>query len=197
MKEVSVYQIRETALGTGRAVFSVQQLSNLIGKSRAVSTVYLSRLVKKGLASRLMKGKISFVEDDFVIATQLLEPSYVSLDSALLMHGIIKQVPNMVECVTTKNSVRYKELGIVYHKLPGSMFSGYRRESKGSSYFFLAEPEKAFIDGIYLNFYSMDDIVEHLDRLDLEEMRKMACALRVRGAIKINAVIGSLIKGNY
>src|SRR3989344_748626 len=105
MKQLSLYKIRDLSLESGRAVFSVQQLSNLIGKSRAVATVYSNRLVRKGLAFRVLKGKISFIDDDFIVATQLIEPSYISLDSALLFHGIITQVPKSVECVTTKNSL--------------------------------------------------------------------------------------------
>ena len=42
----------------------MQQLSNLTGKPKAVCTVYASRLVKKGLAERLLKGKISFEKED-------------------------------------------------------------------------------------------------------------------------------------
>ena len=107
MKKLSLYRIKELGLGSGRAVFSVQQFSNLIGKPRAIATVYMARLVDNKMAERLLRGKISFVEDDFVIATQMVEPSYISLDSALLFSGIKKQITSSVECVTTKNSIFY------------------------------------------------------------------------------------------
>ncbi|PJA19896.1 MAG: hypothetical protein COX63_01195, partial [Candidatus Diapherotrites archaeon CG_4_10_14_0_2_um_filter_31_5] len=115
---MSLYQIRDIALESGRAVFSMQQLSNLIGKPKQVCTVYASRLVKKGLAVRLLKGKISFEKDEFIIASQLIEPSYISLGSALLFHGITKQIQKSIECVTAKNSLRFKKIGVVYHKIP-------------------------------------------------------------------------------
>ncbi len=197
MKELSLYSIRDMALETGRAVFSVQQLSNLTGRSKEVSRVYLSRLVIKGLARRLLEGKISFVEDDFVIATQLIEPSYISLDSALLAHGVINQVPKYIECVTTLNSIRYRSLGIRYHKIPGAMLSGFKREGKGSSYIFLAEAEKAFIDGIYLNIYSEKTIAEHLDAVNVQRMHEIADGLNVRGAERIKKVIESLARSSY
>ena len=190
IKRLQLYQIRDLALASNRAVFSVQQLSNLIGKPRAISTVYLSRLVKKKLATRVMKGNISFVDDPFVIATQLVEPSYVSLDSALLFHGIIQQVPKAVECVTSKNSLRYERLGIIYHKIPEKLFFGYQRHTKSGSYVFVAEPEKAVVDGIYLNKYGKKELKELMPKLNPVRLKALAKEFDGRGSRKINAVIG-------
>ncbi len=172
-----------------RAVYSVQQLSNLIGKPRAVSTVYLSRLVKKKLAIRVMKGTISFVDDPFVIATQLVEPSYISLDSALLFHRLTQQVPNRIECVTSKNSMRYESIGVTYHKIPEALFFGYRRHSKANSYVFVAEPEKAIIDGIYLNLYENKDLDELVPKVNGTRLLELANRFGGRGSKKILAMI--------
>jgi predicted transcriptional regulator of viral defense system len=170
-------------------VYSVQQLSNLIGKPRAISTVYLSRLVKKKLATRVMKGMVSFVDDPFVIATQLVEPSYVSLDSALLFHGLIQQVPKEIECVTSKNSLRYEDIGAVYHKIAEGLFFGYKRHNKANSYVFVAEPEKAIIDGIYLNLYGRGDLDELMPKVNHLKLLELANRFDGRGSRKIRAVI--------
>ncbi|MEW6295045.1 MAG: hypothetical protein AB1467_01975 [Candidatus Diapherotrites archaeon] len=184
MKELSLYRIRDLAWSSGRSVFSVQQLANLIGKSKAISTVYSSRLVEKGLAVRVLKGVISFENDSHVIATQLVEPSYVSLDSALLFHGIIKQIPRNIECVTPKNSLKYEGLGIVYHKIPSSLFFGYRKHLKGKSYVFVAEPGKAFVDGFYLNLYAKKDLIEYSEKLDFSKVKGLLKAFKGRAAKK-------------
>ncbi len=186
---MQLYQIRDLALASNRAVFSVQQLSNLISKPRAISTVYLSRLVKKKLAIKVMKGNISFVDDPFVIATQLVEPSYVSLDSALLFHEIIQQVPKAVECVTSKNSLRYERMGIIYHKIPERLFFGYQRYAKSRSYVFVAEPEKAVVDGIYLNEYGKAELKELMPKLNLIRLRVLAKDFSGRGSKKIKTMI--------
>ena len=186
---MQLYQIRDLALASNRAVFSVQQLSNLISKRRAISTVYSSRLVKKKLAIRVMKGTISFVDDPFVIATQLVEPSYVSLDSALLFHEIIQQVPKAVECVTSKNSLRYEKMGITYHKIPKRLFFGYQRHTKSGSYVFVAEPEKAVIDGIYLGKYSKTELKELVPKLNRIRLKALAKDFSGRGSKKIKAMI--------
>lgn len=199
MKNSSLYAIRDKALSSGRAVFSVQQLSNLIGRKRSVATVYLSRFVKNKMAKRVKKGKIAFTDDDFVIATQLVEPSYISLDSALLYYGIIKQVTRNVECVTTRNSFNYKNLGIRYHKIPKSLFFGYTIQKRGSSYVFMAEPEKALLDGLYLNLYSKRELMLNLKQMELINIVRLTALLsqfKGRGSKKLHKVISSSIKTN-
>jgi len=189
MKELSLYQIRDLALESGRAVFSVQQLSNLIGKPRAVSTVYASRLVQKGLAVRVLRGKISFEEDEFIIATQLIEPSYISLGSALRFNGITSQVQKDIECVTTKNSLKFKKLGIVYHKIPGSLLYGFKKHSKGKSYVLIAEPEKAVLDGLYLNIYSKKDLLEFREKINMQKLREHSKKFKGKGSKKIKRLV--------
>ncbi len=189
MKGLSLYRIRDMALESGRAVFSMQQLSNLTGKPKAVCTVYASRLVKEGLAVRVLKGKISFEKDEFIIATQLVEPSYVSLGSALLFHGITAQVQKSIECVTPKNSLRFRELGIVYHKIPGSLLYGFRKHSKGKSYVMVAEPEKAVLDALYLNIFSEKNLQEISKKISMRRLEKLLKKFNGRGKKKLERMI--------
>lgn len=199
MKNSSLYSVRDKALASGRAVFSVQQLANLIGRKRAVATVYLSRLVKNKIAKRVKKGKIAFTDDDFVIATQLVEPSYISLDSAFLYYGMTKQITRSVECVTTKNSLDYRSLGIKYHKIPKGLFFGYIMEKRGGSYVFVAEPEKALIDGLYLNLYSKKEVIEQMrgmKPINILRLKTLLDRFNGRGSKKLRKVISSSIKTN-
>ena len=96
-KELSLYKIRDMALNSGVGVFNAQELSNLINKKKSVALVYMNRLIKNGLAIRLKNGKISFNKDDFIIASQLVFPSYISLNSALLYHKITYQIPEYLD----------------------------------------------------------------------------------------------------
>ncbi len=106
---MNIYQIRELALKSGRAVYTAQQLANLINKPKSIATVYLQRLVRKGLAKKILRGRITFSEDDAVIAAQLIEPSYISFYSALAFHNLVKQVPRNTECATTKKKLQENE----------------------------------------------------------------------------------------
>lgn len=166
MKKLNIYEIRETAKKMGRAIYSVQQLANLVSKPKKIAKVYAMRLVRKGLAKKILRGKISFTEDEHIIASQLIEPSYISLFSALLFHQLIKQVPQHIHCVTTTNSRNYEALGIIYHKIPKILFYGYKRYRRDFSYIMVADPEKALIDAIYLNLISKDTADEIKPNLD-------------------------------
>lgn len=167
---MELYKIKEAALKTRRAVYTAQQLAGLIGKPRAVATVYLSRMVAKGLARRLLRGYVTFVDDEYVIASQLMEPSYISATSALNFHALIQQVPARIECVSTRNSRNYKNLGISYHRIPPELFFGYERHAKGDSYILMADPEKALIDSVYLNLIARDAARELLDKVDRKKI---------------------------
>ncbi len=163
---MNLYEIREKALKSGRAVFSVQQLANLISSSKLTAKVYASRLVHKKLARRLIRGKIAFTNEDYVVATQLIEPSYISLYSALLMHQLIQQVPANIECVTPKLTRRLPGVGVNYHRIPSSLFFGFERVKVDRDYYFLATPEKALIDGLYLRAYSISTAAELMKKIN-------------------------------
>jgi predicted transcriptional regulator of viral defense system len=142
-------------------------------------------LVNKEIAKRLLQGKITFIDDDQIIASQLIEPSYISLRSALLFHSMIKQVPQNIECVTPRNSRFHKELGIAYHKIPPALFFGYDRLQKGDSYIFMADPEKALIDSVYLNKISKSMIPEIAENIDKNKLTKYIKRFKGRGKKKL------------
>jgi len=136
-----------------------------------------------------MKGTISFVDDPFVIATQIVEPSYVSLNSAMLFHGLIQQVPKAIECVTSRNTLKHRNIGAVYHKISEGLFFGYKRYSKANSYVFVAEPEKAVIDGIYLNLYGKKELEEFMPKLNRSRLLQLTKEFNGRGSKKIRSMI--------
>ncbi len=185
IKQLNLYKIREKAQYSGREVYSIQQLANLAERPKTIAKVYASRLVKKGLAKRLLRGKIAFTDDDYIIATQLIEPSYISLSSALLFHGLIQQVPVEVECVSTRNSFRFPKLGITYHKIPPSLFFGYEKHRKGNSYIFVAESEKALIDAVYLGKLNKTSAQVLLKKVDKRKVIQYLKRFKGRGKKKL------------
>ncbi|HRS42732.1 MAG TPA: hypothetical protein P5530_02565 [Candidatus Diapherotrites archaeon] len=169
---MNLYEIKELAKKSGKAVYSTRQLSNLISKDKLSTAVYVSRLIKGKFAKKLQKGTISFTDNDFVIATQLYEPAYVSLDSALLFHNLITQVPKDIDCITTINSKYFKSHNIYYHKISPKLFFGFKKYKLDNSYAFIAEPEKATLDGLYYNKYSIADLEEWLSKLNYTRLKK-------------------------
>jgi len=145
-----VYEIRNRALDSRRSVFDYGQLSILAEVPRDQARVYASRLIRKGLAERVVEGVVTFSQDPFVVATQLLEPSYASLTSALYLRGAISQVPATVECVTPLKSMTLESPRIRYHRLVPGLFFGYERMERNGGYVFAATAEKAVLDLVYL-----------------------------------------------
>ncbi len=106
------------------------------------------------------------------MATQLVEPSYISMTSALYLRELILQAPSSVECVTTRSTRRILE--IEYHKIHPKLFFGYEREERGQSYIFLATPEKAVLDMVYLGLVYPLIMQEVLPRLDKDKLLRYA-----------------------
>jgi len=152
----NLYEIKDRVLGGKRLVLDPLQLSNLALIPREHAKVYAGRIVKKGFAHKLTKGVLSFTEDPFIIASQLIEPSYISFLGALYLQGMIQQIPTIVECVTPRNSLRLERLKIEYHKVRPALFFGYERMERYGGYIFVARPAKAVIDLVYFGLYPGD-----------------------------------------
>jgi predicted transcriptional regulator of viral defense system len=168
----SIYEFRDRALGSPRRVFGYAQLALLFGVDKKFVKVYVHRMVKKGLARRLIEGRVAFTEDPFVVATQLVEPSYISLTTALHLRGLIQQVPTVPECVTTRGTRRFDD--VVYRRINPKLFFGYTQEERGGSYVFLAEPEKAVLDLAYYGALYPLVVEEVVPALDLGRFREYA-----------------------
>ena len=186
MKELRLFEIRDKALESGRSVYSTQQLASLIKKPKAQTTVYVKRLIDKKMAVKVRKGTIAFENDEAIIASQLIEPSYISLQTALLFQGIIQQVTKDIECVTTRNSFNLKKLGIKYHKIPSKLFNNYKKIQKGKSYIMLAEPEKALFDGLYLNIFNKKDLMELKQKINQKKLKEL---IEIQGSNKLKKMI--------
>lgn len=153
-------------------MFDYTQLARFLGLERVSVKVYVHRMVKKGLARRLAEGRVAFTEDPFIIATQLVEPSYISHTAALHLHGLVDQVPALLECVTTRGTRRFDD--VVYRKIKPGLFFGYTREERGGSYFFLAYPEKAVLDLAYYGALYPLITEEVVPRLNPDRLREYA-----------------------
>jgi predicted transcriptional regulator of viral defense system len=175
---MKIYEIRDHALSSGRLVYSTRQLAKLVGVPDSHAKVYAYRLVQKGMAWRLSRGSISFTHDTFIIASQLIKPSYVSMHSALYLRGLIDQVPSIVEAVTTKRPAWLRELGIRYRKISGKLFFGYERLARANSYVFVATPEKAVLDTVYFGGSPDPSVLNQLDKEKILEISEAFLGLR-------------------
>ncbi len=132
----------------GIVVFSSKDAARVIGKPPGYTRLFLSRLAKRGKILRIERGKYCLRSaSDLEAASNLAFPSYVSFLSALAFHGLTTQIPVQVQvaCQKQKKGVEFGNVRIDFIKLKRAAFFGFRRF--GNS--FVAEPEKAVIDGLY------------------------------------------------
>ncbi|MDP2971324.1 MAG: type IV toxin-antitoxin system AbiEi family antitoxin domain-containing protein [Deltaproteobacteria bacterium] len=140
-----------------RPIFTTHELISLSGKSASAVTQALNYLVKQGLLIKVYRGV--WVEADQKISPYSLAPFlkpknrvYVSFLSALHLHGIVEQIPQVITLASTAHSASLRTaLGVFHlHRIAPDFFAGFDWY-RGEGNFLIAEPEKALVDCLYLS----------------------------------------------
>jgi predicted transcriptional regulator of viral defense system len=114
----------------------------------------LGRLAESGLVTSVRHGAwwIGDGLDPYRLPEFLTnpQPSYVSVHSALYLHGVIEQIPAMVYVVTLARTQRIRTTAGTFslHHLAPEVFGGYEEGPTGVK---LATVEKALFDFAYLS----------------------------------------------
>lgn len=140
---------REKLLEKGISVFSIRDTARITGKPLSYCKVFLNRWEKKKRISRIERGKYCLPEADLLeVASNLVFPCYASFLTALSFHGLTTQIPFEVQiaCLKQKKPVEFGNARIVFVKLKRKALFGYKRVKNA----FVAEPEKAVVDALYL-----------------------------------------------
>jgi predicted transcriptional regulator of viral defense system len=144
-----------TTLGSMDAPgFTTRQAAARLRVANAHASVLLARLAAAGHLVRLRRGV--WAEPGGVDPLALPElltapfPAYVSLQSALYLHGMISQMPVVTYAVTLARTRRFvTPFGVVsLHHVQPSFFFGFEDAAGPGAR--LATPEKALVDFLYL-----------------------------------------------
>lgn len=133
-------------------------MASLWGLAQASARVRASRDTKNGKLLRVKRDLYLLPEtwqamgeaDFFRLANLIQTPSYVSLTTALSYQGLTTQVPSAV--IESMNPVRSYEIPVQetrfrYYYCRSEFYFGFYREKD----FFIAKPEKALLDALYLS----------------------------------------------
>lgn len=139
-----------------RLVFTTRELSAIMGVSLSSATQSLNRLEEKGVVKRVMRGVWAMASDrrfsPFMLVQYLsaYHRCYVSFVSALHIHGIINQIPQVITVASTSHTRKVKTPAGVYlvHQIEPYFFDGFDWHESGN--FLIASPEKAFVDCLYI-----------------------------------------------
>ncbi len=168
------YEIVETLRRSRKAVFTAKDIAKITGLNGSQVYVLISRLYKKRMIFKPMKGFISLSQDPFIISSQLYPASYISFITALYLHGKIQQVIDLIFIVTPRKRRQIKvcEMDVQFVTLRRAMIFGYKKERKENSYVVIADVEKAIIDCLYLPRYCrLADIFDILEEGDVDIRR--------------------------
>ncbi len=141
--------------------FFGSDLAEIFSLSPETMRNQLSRWKKKGLLLELKRGlytlsnaerQTNFSKE--TAAANIYQPSYISLESALSLYKLIPEKTPAVTSITTKKTKTFhNQEGIfIYRHLKTTLYFGFVQKKDEFGYpFFLAEPEKALLDYLYLN----------------------------------------------
>lgn len=148
---------------SGNPFFELGELRSLASGSDSQLKNQLSQWVEQGKLVRLKRGKYllsspyrNFTPSTYYISNYLYRPSYVSLATALQFYELIPEAVAPVQAITTRHGREWtNELGrFEYRKIKQERFWGYQEEVLESiptqNRFFVATPEKAVLDLMYL-----------------------------------------------
>jgi predicted transcriptional regulator of viral defense system len=155
--------------------------------------IQLSRWVKTGKIYQLRRGLYSISPPyqrkqphPFLVANHLQKASYISLQSALSFYGLIPEVVNITTSVSTGRPERLETpLGTYeFRHIKTELLLGYQLIELGGQNAFVATPEKALLDLIYLQ--SGGDSPAYLKELRLQNTEKLDKDLLVNQSLRFN-----------
>lgn len=156
--------------------FSRLDFAGIFNLTPESSSVTINRYIKKGYIIRLKsnyyilreKWAALAAEEKFIIANIMQVPSYISLTTALAYYGLSTQVQqDYFEsiCVYSSETRQVEKSFFRYTKVNSKFYSGYVKKDG----FFIAVPEKALADALYLTVrgkYRLD--ISSVDRNKLD-----------------------------
>jgi predicted transcriptional regulator of viral defense system len=138
----------------GRIVISTEEAALRLRATHSAACRTLGRLAQAGLVQSLRRGLWLLAEtaDPLAVAEHVAAPfpAYVSLYSALYLHGLITQIPRVVYVVSLGPTRRVPtRLGTFsLHRVAPEFFGGFRHQPGTGVP--LATAEKALVDVLYL-----------------------------------------------
>lgn len=163
-------------LKSGRKFYKISDLMKVSGLGYAACRMAAGRLASKGMLIRLGKELygnllVNFTPEE--AACQAYLPAYLSCEYVLSRYGVIDQMPIVLTAITLLRGKMAKvgSIEVDYRHLRKNLFWGYVRDGDA----FIAEPEKAILDWLYLvrkrlGTVSLDEI--NWDELDLVKLKK-------------------------
>jgi len=139
--------------------FTTAQAADAADVRPANASRDLGQMAERGLVTHVRRGLWAVPShpefSPYAVVPHLFdedEAAYVSLLSALSLHGMIDQIPRTVHVVTrdTRHRLSTPIAQYEFHKIQSKLFGGFRPYPRTGA-FMLAQPEKALFDTLYFS----------------------------------------------
>ena len=140
------------------SIFSIEDIKSISGNSYSQIKYAISTLLSSYQIYRIQNGLycVRNFQNPCVIANAMRKNSIIAYWSALNLHGLTEQIPNMIYSQSnslkfdkTVFNVRYKFVKVKQEKMFGAMQMGYGNEA-----FWITDVEKTLLDCFDLPQYS-------------------------------------------
>jgi predicted transcriptional regulator of viral defense system len=185
----------------GKAVFSFEDATRILGSSKATAWDVIHRLHRKSRIVTVQKGVYvlaparaglegHWVENPFLILPQLIDQYYVGFWTAMSHWSMTEQVPLTVFVATTKRKrpVKYGGHTFKFITLSKTKFFGFTEEMIANQPFNVSTREKTIIDGLVLPQHcgGMSEVTKAIwnsqDKLDWKKLLAMTKRMGVDAA---------------
>lgn len=139
-------------------IFLMEEIESMLNRKFDNVNEILENLVHKGILSRIERGKFckSTFRDEKVIGTFIVKQGVVAYWTALNLHGLTEQFPNIIFIQTPHKKSDKSIFGVDYKfvKISGTKRCGIIKEGYGNHGYFITDVEKTVVDCFDLPQYS-------------------------------------------
>ena len=149
-------KIRDFVRKIGLPIFTTAQALRVVDDDeRKHLNIQLSRWIASGQIERIKRGIYLIAGekvDEMVVAATIYPSSYVSMETALNLAGIMPDITAEVTSIVTGKPRKYQtKLGVFsYSKIQKDLYFGFTTQMTKKLAYRLAIPEKALLDLIYV-----------------------------------------------
>src|SRR3989338_1298576 len=144
----------DTLLRSPKTIFSTKDVALLWGeKSEAAARVRLSYYVRTGKLIRVHRGLYAKDKnyDKFELATKIYTPSYISFETVLAKAGIVFQFYGQIFVASyVTREITTDDQTYSYKRVRDSILTN-RIGVEAKDNYYIASPERAFLDVVYSN----------------------------------------------
>lgn len=149
-----------------KPVFGIQDIERIAYCKSDYAKQTLIRLKNRKLIKQIRRNVYTTKDNIFVIASNIVYPSYISFWSASYFLGYTEQILNTIQIATTRraDTIDFENYTIKF--IPLSHFFGYKKVQTNDGELFVVEDEKLLID-VFLkpkecgNFDEIEKVVEN------------------------------------